>query len=58
MKVSKQKMAKGNGKNSNKYSKICIFKEKYGKNVIKIHYVGSSIVLMMVKMLKGDVLNS
>ncbi len=40
MKVSKQKIAKGDNEKK-------IFKEKYGENVIEIHYVETSIVLMM-----------
>jgi hypothetical protein len=32
--------------------KKCMFKRKYGKNIIQMYYVGLSIMLMMGKMLK------
>lgn len=38
--------------------KSCIFKEKYQEDITKMHYIGPLIVLMMGKMLKGEVLKS
>ncbi len=38
--------------------KSCIFKEKYQKDITKMHYIGPLIVLMMGKMLKGEVFKS
>jgi hypothetical protein len=40
------------------FKKIAFSKKNHVENLIEIHYVGTSIVLMMGKMLKGDILNS
>lgn len=34
-----------------------IFKEKYREDITKMHHIGPFIVLMMGKMLKGEILN-
>jgi hypothetical protein len=38
--------------------KSCIFKEKYREDITKMHYIEPLIVLMMGKMLKGEVFKS
>ncbi len=38
--------------------KNCIFKEKYGNDIIEMYYIGPFIVLMMGKMLNGEVYKS
>ncbi len=45
-------------KNYKQIFKNYILKSKYGKDITKMHYVGPSIVLMMGKILKGEVFKS
>jgi hypothetical protein len=45
-------------KNYKQIFKNYILKSKYGKDITKMHYVRPSIVLMMGKILKGEVFKS
>jgi len=44
-----------NQKNANKSSKVAFPKKKYRADITKMHYIEPLIVLMMGKMLKGEV---